>query len=107
MSKAETLAQAREWERAKKRYMDHGLCDRCGGQAAWAHQNMGDSWTTIHPPCERCAHIVAAFPYPTPCPDWRKTLRQRLLKVSVPLRAPTQAQGHRGSVFAPADEGVA
>jgi hypothetical protein len=38
---------------------------------------MGDSWTTIHPPCDYCTHIVATFPHPTPCQDWRKTLRQR------------------------------
>lgn len=107
MSKSETLAQAREWERTKKRYRDHGLCERCSGQAAWAHQNMGDKWTKIHAPCERCAHIVAAFPYTTPCQNWRKTLRQRLPKVPAPHAAPTQALGHRGPVIAPPAEAVA
>jgi hypothetical protein len=76
-SKPETLIQAAEWQRATNRYVSHGLCDRCDAQAAWAHQDMGDSWTTIHPPCDYCTHIVAAFPHPTPCQDWRKTLRQR------------------------------
>jgi hypothetical protein len=77
ITKPETLAQAAEWERTKNRYLGHGLCQRCAAQAAWAHQNLGDSWTTIHPPCELCAQIVAEFPCTTPSPDWRKTLRRR------------------------------
>jgi hypothetical protein len=73
----ETLTQAHEWERAKRRYLDAGLCDKCSAQAAWAHQNMGDTWLTINPPCELCAPLVSAFPHPTPSPLWRKTLRSR------------------------------
>lgn len=78
-SKPETLIQAAEWQRTKNRYANHGLCEKCAAQAAWAHQNMGDTWTTIQAPCERCTHIVAAFPLPTPCREWRKTLRVRTI----------------------------
>jgi hypothetical protein len=95
----ETLLQVHEWERTKSRYINRGLCDRCAAQAAWAHQNMGDNWKTIHPPCERCAQIVATFPHPTPSPDWRKTLRQR---VTGPRTALTHAVGPHAT-----QEGVA
>jgi hypothetical protein len=77
VAKPETVMQAAEWGRTKNRYIGHGLCDRCAAQAAWAHQNMGDNWKTIHPPCGCCAQIVATFPRPTPSRNWRKTLRQR------------------------------
>ncbi|UMB67677.1 hypothetical protein [Mycobacterium paraterrae] len=76
-AKPETLGQATEWERTKSRYLGHGLCQRCAAQAAWAHQNRGDSWTTIHPPCESCAQVVAKLPHSTPSPKWRKSLRCR------------------------------
>lgn len=59
ITKPETLAQAAEWERTKNRYLGHGLCERCAAQAAWAHQNLGDCWSTIHPPVR------------TLCPDRR------------------------------------
>ncbi|WP_216638125.1 hypothetical protein, partial [Mycobacterium sp. 1423905.2] len=72
--------QAAEWQRTKTRYASHGLCDMCAAQAAWAHQSMGDNWTTIQPPCGRCTHIVATFPHPTPCSNWRKTLRVRTVR---------------------------
>lgn len=88
-SPPETREQVREWERARTRYADHGLCHRCAAQAAWAHQDRGDTWTTIHPPCKACAPVVATFPHPTPSPEWRKTVRNRAPKVSVPDDRPT------------------
>jgi hypothetical protein len=94
----ETLHQAHEWERTKNRYVIHGLCDRCAAQAAWAHQNMGDNWQTIHDPCDSCAQIVAQFPHPTPNPVWRKTLRQR---VSAPVGSPTHNRSPHTAQRAP------
>jgi hypothetical protein len=70
----ETLRQAQRWQAVKDRYVEEGLCDRCAAQAAWAHQDHGDPWETIHVPCVACAPIVAGFPAPTPSEVWRKFL---------------------------------
>lgn len=71
----ETLRQAQRWHAVKDRYVEAGLCDRCAAQAAWAHQDHGDTWETIHPPCTACKPIVVAFPVPTTSPPWRKFQR--------------------------------
>jgi hypothetical protein len=89
----ETLRQAVRWETTKNVYLTSGLCDRCAAQAAWAHQNHGDNWTTIHSPCGRCGPIVAQFPHKTPSQDWRKLNPQRLSKVPVSADAAEVANG--------------
>jgi hypothetical protein len=72
----ETLAQAATWGRTKARYLRLALCEGCAAQAAWGHaQHAG--WEGLNPPCPHCEPIVSSFPYGTPNPDWRKTLRQR------------------------------
>jgi hypothetical protein len=68
----ETLRQAQRWQAVKHRYVQEGLGDRCAAQAAWAHQNHGDNWGNIHPPCAACEPIVATFPAATPSPLWRR-----------------------------------
>lgn len=68
----ETLRQAQRWQAIKNRYVIEGMCDRCAAQAAWAHQNRGDTWESIHPPCAACEAVVARFAAPTPSPQWRK-----------------------------------
>jgi hypothetical protein len=68
----ETLRQAQRWQAIKDRYVLEELCDRCAAQAAWAHQNRGDTWQNIHPPCMACEPIVENFPAATPSPAWRK-----------------------------------
>jgi hypothetical protein len=66
------MRQAQRWQAIKARYVLEGLCDRCAAQAAWAHQDHGDTWQNIHPPCVACQPIVARFPATTPRSPWRK-----------------------------------
>jgi hypothetical protein len=74
----ETMAQAVQWEKTKRRYLRAGLCHRCAAQAAWAHQPGAGGWKIINPPCPQCAELVAIFPWPTVNPVWRQVLRKRL-----------------------------
>lgn len=68
--KPETLSQARRWEVNRRRYeIDAGLCARCAGQAAWAHQ-LG--WRSIATsPCAGCLPLVVKLPKRTANSDWR------------------------------------
>lgn len=84
----ETVSQARTWQRVRDHYRSTGLCDRCAAQAAWAHQDHGDQWVTIHPPCPRCAPIVATFPDRTPSGSWRKCIRPSNCDFAHPLIPP-------------------
>jgi hypothetical protein len=68
----ETLRQAQRWQAIKDRYVIEGLCGRCAAQAAWAHQNRGDTWPSIHPPCAACQPVVTGFAAPTPSLQWRR-----------------------------------
>jgi hypothetical protein len=77
-SRPETLAQAIEWEKVKRRYQFAGLCGKCAPQAAWAHQPGAGGWFAIQPPCPVCAEIVEMFAYPTRNPLWRAVIRKRL-----------------------------
>jgi hypothetical protein len=52
----ETLYQAQWWDVQKSRAIAHGLCEECAAQYAWGLQ-LG--FTRSHPPCPRCAAIVA------------------------------------------------
>jgi hypothetical protein len=70
----ETLRQAQRWQAVKDRYFVEGLCHCCAAQAAWAHQDHGDTWETIHPPCAACEPIVAKLPAAAPSLVWRKIL---------------------------------
>jgi hypothetical protein len=76
-TRPESLAQARTWEKTKGRYLAAGLCRKCAGQAAWAHQSGAGGWGLAHPPCSDCAEIVELFPYPTVMPEWRCLFRKR------------------------------
>ena len=73
----ESLAQARDWEKAKVRYLQAGLCDRCASQAAWAHQPGAGGWWAVHPPCNMCAELIPMLPLATPNPAWRSLRRKR------------------------------
>ncbi len=53
---AETLSQARHWDKRKSRYVAYGLCHRCAAQAAWGHQC---GFNRVAAPCDGCAPIVA------------------------------------------------
>lgn len=97
----ETLRQAQRWEAVKHRYVAEGLCDRCGAQAAYAHQNDGDSWEAIHPPCAACALIVAQFPALTPSAAWRKILRPATSGSMTPHNAVADNHGRSGARFDP------
>jgi hypothetical protein len=70
----ETMAQARAFDRKKKRYRRLGLCHPCAAQAALGHQ-LGFAEGRIHDPCQACAPIVASFPDDGPRGSkWRKCL---------------------------------
>lgn len=73
----ETLAQAAEWERTKARYMVLGLCELCGGQAAWGHQQGAGGWKVLKRPCAHCAAVVDGLPLETTNPAWRKSPRHQ------------------------------
>jgi hypothetical protein len=79
----ETLAQTRERDRTKTRYLRAGLCDPCAAQAAWAHQNHGDTWQTIHPPCVACAPIVDLLPIADAQPLVAEVLQEAGVAVSL------------------------
>ena len=66
-SSPETPSEASGWEAVKKRGLDFGLCIRCASQLAWGCQN---GFTTVHPPCEACAPLVALLPRERPN-GWR------------------------------------
>ena len=53
-SRPETLEQAVQWERTKRRYLRAGLCDKCAAQAAWATSAGRGRVVAIHPPCAGC-----------------------------------------------------
>lgn len=89
----ETLRQAQRWQAVKYRYVTEGLCDRCAAQAAWAHQDHGDSWTTIHPPCGACQAIVADFPAGTPSTVWRRIPRPECAASMTPADAVADTHG--------------
>jgi hypothetical protein len=74
----ETLRQAQEWDRVKRRYIRAGLCHRCAAQASYGHEIGGGGWDSIHPPCAGCAELVAMFAYLTPNPVWRAITRKRI-----------------------------
>jgi hypothetical protein len=74
----ETLAQVRQWEKTKARYLRAGLCHKCAAQAAWAHQPGTGGFKLIHPPCDDCFEIVQLLPTPTSNPVWRQVFRKRL-----------------------------
>lgn len=76
--KAETLEQAVQWERTKRRYLRAGLCHKCSAQAAWAHQRGAGGWSAIHPPCPGCVDLVEMLTYPTTNPLWRSVTRKRI-----------------------------
>lgn len=86
-SKPETMAQARAFDRKKKRYRRLGLCQPCAAQAAWGHQlGFGD----LRPPCTECLPIVAALPDDGPRGSkWRKCL----IKVEYLTRAEARELG--------------
>lgn len=68
----ETRAQARAFERKRKRYRRLGLCHACSAQAAWGHQC---GFQKINDPCPECQPTVNAFPTPGPRGSkWRKCL---------------------------------
>jgi hypothetical protein len=79
----ETLAQTRERDRTKTRYLRAGLCDPCAAQAAWAHQNHGDTWQTIHPACVACAPIVDLHPIADAQPLVAEVLQEAGVAVSI------------------------
>jgi hypothetical protein len=68
----ETKAQARAFERKRRRYRRLGLCHPCASQAAWGHQC---GFQKINDPCAECQPIVKALPTPGPKGSpWRKCL---------------------------------
>lgn len=71
LSKAErpeTLRQAITWESVKRNYLQHGLCDRCAGQAAWGHQIGFSRLEQL--PCGKCWPAVQRLPKAQP-DGWR------------------------------------
>jgi hypothetical protein len=82
-----TLRQAKRWQAVKDRYVADGLCHRCAAQAAWAHQDHGDTRETIHPPCVACEPIVAEFPAATPSVVWRKIVHPQARASMTPANA--------------------
>ena len=83
----ETHRQAQRWQAVKDRYFAEGLCHCCSAQAAWAHQDHGDTWETIHPPCVACEPIVAKLPAAAPSPVWRKILHPQARASVTPREA--------------------
>jgi hypothetical protein len=63
----ETITQAKAWMTVKNIYLELGLCEGCAAQAAWGHQC---GFTVIHPPCNDCMQVIAAFPVEKPN-GWR------------------------------------
>lgn len=83
------MAQARAFDRKKKRYRRLGLCQPCAAQAAWGHQ-VGFGKGRINDPCAKCAPIVAGFPDAGPTDSkWRKCL----LKVEYMTRSEAREIG--------------
>jgi hypothetical protein len=68
----ETKAQARAFDRKRRRYRRVGLCHACSAQAAWGHQC---GFQKINAPCTECQAVVNALPTPGPKGSpWRKCL---------------------------------
>lgn len=63
----ETPEQVKEWSRAKRRYLDAGLCHHCSAVAAYGHQ-LG--FARVEPPRAACAMLVLSFPMERPN-GWR------------------------------------
>lgn len=85
----ESIAQARAFDRKKKRYRRLGLCHPCASQAAWGHQ-LGFGEGRINDPCTKCAPIVAGFPDDGPKGSkWRKCL----IKVELMTRSEARELG--------------
>lgn len=83
----ETKAQARAFERKRRRYRRVGLCHACSAQAAWGHQC---GFQKINDPCAECLPIVAAFPTDGPRDSkWRKVL----IRVEYMTRAEAREAG--------------
>src|SRR5690606_10003832 len=55
---AETLEQARTWDRVKTAYLRDGFCDPCAAQAAWGHQN---GFTRVRPICGLCVGTIPTY----------------------------------------------
>lgn len=69
---AESMSQAKIWDRKNKRYIIAGLCFTCAAQAAWGHA-LG--FEKIKDPCTECQPIVNGFETPGPRGSkWRKCL---------------------------------
>lgn len=49
--RAETLTEARTWERVKNQYVFDGFCCRCSVQAAYGHQT---GFTEVSAVCDNC-----------------------------------------------------
>jgi hypothetical protein len=103
----ETLRQAQRWQAVKDRYVAEGLCEVCAAQAAWAHQDHGDTWETIHPPCVACEPIVAEFPAATPSAVWRKILHPEAPASMTPHNAVADNHGVITARFDPQLEAAA
>jgi len=57
----ETEGAARAWQRVVDHARTAGLCATCAAQLAWGVQN---GFSTVHPPCDECAPIIAGWPVP-------------------------------------------
>ncbi|NYD78436.1 hypothetical protein SAMN05216555_10988 [Arthrobacter cupressi] len=79
---AETLRQARTFDRIKRHYEGLGLCGPCAAQAAWGHQ-IGFSQSKA--PCEDCQPIVDGFPVAKPN-GWRSNSPRRGVEFSPWIR---------------------
>jgi hypothetical protein len=99
----ETLRQAQRWQAIKDRYVIEGLCDCCAAQAAWAHQNRGDTWSSIHPPCAACQAVVTGLAAPTSSPHWRKIPQP---ESSVSTTAPIAMAENKIAMRASRDAGI-
>lgn len=83
----ESKAQARAFDRKRRRYRRVGLCHACSAQAAWGHQC---GFQKINDPCAECLPIVAAFPTDGPRDSkWRKVL----IRVEYMTRAEAREAG--------------
>ena len=71
ISRNETPSEAASFTTRNNRYRTLGLCPRCASQAAYCHAH---GFTTIHPPCNGCAGLVASLPHRSSNPAWRKVL---------------------------------